>query len=230
MVNIQTYDVRYTETMGKGTFEVQVNIILTNTVNVKIISVKFYLYSYAGRLEILSDQTDDIDDGMSDRLFLKTLRVFYVTKPSVKPPSQVSFVTSKLFLPVRTGERSFESMSQTMFRIEAWLKVTGVSLLLLVLCMIFPRIRIPKLWVNPPPNLKGTPMHDFFKKNHINLCVFIDLGIPVYSVETVRFLYREPLKLGVDDKRTNYTCFNGTGKHYVTAIRLCTKNSGLRQS
>lgn len=70
----------------------------------------------------------------------------------------------------------------------------------------------------------------FFKKNHINLCVFIDLGIPVYSVETVRFLYREPLKLGVDDKRTNYTCFNGTGKHYVTAIRLCTKNSGLRQS
>lgn len=42
MVNIQTYDVRYTETMGKGTFEVQVNIILTNTVNFKIISVKFY--------------------------------------------------------------------------------------------------------------------------------------------------------------------------------------------
>lgn len=42
MVNIQTYDVRYTETMGKATFEVQVNIILTNTVNVKIISVKFY--------------------------------------------------------------------------------------------------------------------------------------------------------------------------------------------
>lgn len=28
MVNIQTYDVQYTETMGKGTFEVQVNISL----------------------------------------------------------------------------------------------------------------------------------------------------------------------------------------------------------
>lgn len=137
MVNIQTYDIRYTEIMG--------------------------------HLEILSDQTDDIDDGMSDRLFLKTLRVFYVTKPSVKPPPQVSFVTSKLFLPIRTGERSFESMSQTMFRIEAWLKVTG---------------------------------------------------IPVYNVETVRFLYREPLKLGVDDKRTNYTCFSGIGKYYVTAIRV----------
>lgn len=79
-----------------------------------------------GRLDILSDQTDDIDDGTLDRLFLKTLRVFYVTKPSTKPPPQISFVTSKLFLPVRTGERSFESMSQTMYRIEAWLKVTGL--------------------------------------------------------------------------------------------------------
>lgn len=82
-----------------------------------------------GRLDILSDQTDDIDDGTLDRLFLKTLRVFYVTKPSTKPPPQISFVTSKLFLPVRTGERSFESMSQTMYRIEAWLKVTGLYIL-----------------------------------------------------------------------------------------------------
>lgn len=65
-----------------------------------------------------------------------------------------------------------------------------------------------------------------FKTNHINLCVFIDLGIPVYSVETVRFLYREPLKLGVDDKRTNYTCFNGTGKYYVTAIRYVESIAG----
>nr|XP_022315782.1 uncharacterized protein LOC111119665 [Crassostrea virginica] len=137
MLNIQSYDVRYTENMG--------------------------------RLDILSDQTDDIDDGTLDRLFLKTLRVFYVTKPSTKPPPQISFVTSKLFLPVRTGEGSFESMSQTMYRIEAWLKVTG---------------------------------------------------IPVYNVETVRFLYRQPLRLGVDDSRSNYTCFRGTGKYFVTAVRL----------
>lgn len=41
----------------------------------------------------------------------------------------------------------------------------------------------------------------------------------MYNVETVRFLYREPLKLGVDDKRTNYTSFSGIGKYYVTAIR-----------
>ncbi|XP_056012775.1 uncharacterized protein LOC130052314 [Ostrea edulis] len=122
-----------------------------------------------GGLEILSELTDDIDDGMTDRLFLNTLRVFYVTAPKVPPPQPISFITSRLFLPVRTGERSFESMSQTMFRIEAWLKVTG---------------------------------------------------IPVYSVETVRFLYREPLKLGVDDTRTNYTSFKGVGKYYVTAVRV----------
>lgn len=51
-----------------------------------------------------------------------------------------------------------------------------------------------------------------------NLYAFIGKGIPVYNVETVRFLYREPLKLGVDDKRTNYTSFSGIGKYYVTAI------------
>lgn len=48
---------------------------------------------------------------------------------------------------------------------------------------------------------------------------FLKTGIPVYSVETVRFLYREPLKLGVDDTRTNYTSFKGVGKYYVTAVR-----------
>lgn len=183
------------------------------------------MYSNAGHLEILSDQTDDIDDGMSDCLFLKTLRVFYVTKPNVKPPPQVSFVTSKLFLPIRTGERSFESMSQTMFRIEAWLKVTGVSKFLPTSCMIFYH----ELYVTPSPQppshiAKRQPLQkniyiviSIFK--FYNLYAFIGKGIPVYNVETVRFLYREPLKLGVDDKRTNYTSFSGIGKYYVTAIR-----------
>lgn len=41
MVNIQTYDIRYTETMGKGTF---VNISVSNTITSKLfqISVKFH--------------------------------------------------------------------------------------------------------------------------------------------------------------------------------------------
>lgn len=44
MVNIQTYDIRYTETMGKGTFEEHVNISLSNTITSKLfqISVKFH--------------------------------------------------------------------------------------------------------------------------------------------------------------------------------------------
>lgn len=44
MVNIQTYDIRYTETMGKGTFEVHGNISLSNTITSKLfqISVKFH--------------------------------------------------------------------------------------------------------------------------------------------------------------------------------------------
>lgn len=127
--------------------------------------------SNAGHLEILSDQTDDIDDGMSDRLFLKTLRVFYVTKPSVKPPPQVSFVTSKLFLPIRTGERSFESMSQTMFRIEAWLKVTGVSKFLPTSCMIFYH----ELYVTPSPSPHPISQRDSPSKK-INILLYLYLN------------------------------------------------------
>lgn len=39
MVNIQTYDIRYTETMGKGTF---VNISVSNAIKLFQISVKFH--------------------------------------------------------------------------------------------------------------------------------------------------------------------------------------------
>lgn len=42
MVNIQTYDIRYTETMGKGTFVL--NISVSNAITSKLfqISVKFH--------------------------------------------------------------------------------------------------------------------------------------------------------------------------------------------
>ena len=34
-------------------------------------------------------------------------------------------VTSRLFLPARTGKRSFENMNRTMERLDVWLRVTG---------------------------------------------------------------------------------------------------------
>ncbi|XP_062599010.1 uncharacterized protein LOC134260481 [Saccostrea cucullata] len=102
---------------------------LPHQTGIKLVNIQTHEVRYTdklGQLDILSDLTDDFDDGMSERSFLQTLRVFYVMAPSAAPPPQISFITSRLFLPVRTGERSFETMSQTMFRIEAWLKVTGI--------------------------------------------------------------------------------------------------------
>ena len=34
-------------------------------------------------------------------------------------------VTSRLFLPAKTGKRSFENMNRTMERLDVWLRVTG---------------------------------------------------------------------------------------------------------
>lgn len=57
---------------------------------------------------------------------MQILRTFRVNGSSPRPfPPNLS---SKLFVPVRTGSRSFETMLQTMFRIEAWLRVTGLPI------------------------------------------------------------------------------------------------------
>lgn len=78
------------------------------------------------KITVTPDSTDDTISSYSQRRMARTLRVFY-TKPksSVTSPSAV---TSRLFLPARTGRRSFETMTQTMKRVEAWLRLTGVPI------------------------------------------------------------------------------------------------------
>ncbi|KAK3088229.1 hypothetical protein FSP39_016398 [Pinctada imbricata] len=137
VVNIQSYDVRYSESWGE--------------------------------FRIDTDSCDDFDSGMTDRMYLRTIRVFYVISSRVSPPAPVGFLSSKTFLPVRTGRRSFETMAQTMYRIEAWLKVTG---------------------------------------------------LPIFSVETVRFLLKESSASGADLSKSHYLCLKGVGLHFVTAIRV----------
>ena len=77
----------------------------------------------SGTLTVTSDSTDDKVSSYSERRLAKILRVFY-TK-SASGGAQPSIVTSRLFLPVRTGARKFECMTQTMERIDAWLRITG---------------------------------------------------------------------------------------------------------
>lgn len=54
----------------------------------------------------------------------RTIRIFHVTTPlSV---NSADTITARLFLPARTGHKTFETMTQTMSRIQAWLRVTGM--------------------------------------------------------------------------------------------------------
>lgn len=99
--------------------------------NFRVVNIQQYdakvsqdFYS-GGKLTISTDSGDEYQSTFSNRRMARTLRVFYVTSSS--PMSPCSLVTSRLFLPARTGRRSFETMTQTMERIDRWMKVTGAS-------------------------------------------------------------------------------------------------------
>jgi hypothetical protein len=89
----------------------------------------FNLLVTGGQLTVTSDSTDDSISSFSVRRMAHILRVFYTKSASSGVPP--SIVTSRLFLPARTGRRTFECMTQTMERIDAWLRVTGEYLILL---------------------------------------------------------------------------------------------------
>lgn len=82
--------------------------------------------SIADEIEISSDSTDDVISTFQDQRFARILRVFYTTSSAVRR-LPVNYISSRLFLPVRIGPKSFECMTQTMARIEAWLRVTGIQ-------------------------------------------------------------------------------------------------------
>lgn len=75
------------------------------------------------KLTVSPDSTDDMVSSFSQRRMARTLRVFHI-KSSLAVTSP-NTITSRLFLPARTGRRSFETMTQTMDRVDAWLRCTG---------------------------------------------------------------------------------------------------------
>ncbi|GFO42146.1 hypothetical protein PoB_006865100 [Plakobranchus ocellatus] len=80
-------------------------------------------------LELNTDSTDDFDFPMFQTSKLRFLRVFYTSAPSVSSFMHTA-LTTRLFPPVRLnkGKKRFESMVETMARIDAWLKVTGLPI------------------------------------------------------------------------------------------------------
>ncbi|XP_062599009.1 uncharacterized protein LOC134260480 [Saccostrea cucullata] len=136
----------------------------------RIVNIQTHISKYRevmGEVDVLSNDTDDFVFGTAEGKQLQIIRIFKVNGSSTNsfPPG----LSTKLFLPVRTGPKSFENMQQTMYRIEAWLRATGV---------------------------------------------------PVYTVDTVSYLFKQHSPLGVDNSKSNVISPAGVGKHFVTAIRV----------
>ncbi|XP_045181889.2 uncharacterized protein LOC123540686 [Mercenaria mercenaria] len=97
---------------------------------VRIVNIQQYdaiINNSFSSVEVCSDSTDDFISTFLDQRFTRTLRVFY-TKSSAVRGLPANYITSRLFLPARTGPKSFECMTQTMDRIDAWLRVTGLPI------------------------------------------------------------------------------------------------------
>ncbi|OWF54656.1 hypothetical protein KP79_PYT04382 [Mizuhopecten yessoensis] len=108
----------------------RVSTWIPNQTGVRIVNLQtqYTKYSeYNGEVRVASDSTDDYVTNLADRKLMKIMRVFFVTRPGPGPP-QIGHLSCRTFLPVRKSRADFESMSETMFRITAWLKVTGMQI------------------------------------------------------------------------------------------------------
>lgn len=120
VVNFQTLFPKYTD--YRGTLQ-HVSSFATYMYFSASWTFVYVLFCYLGELDVHSNETDDFVSGTLRRKQMQITRIFKVSGGSPKPlPDTLS---SKLFVPVRTGPRSFETMLQTMYRIEWWLRVTG---------------------------------------------------------------------------------------------------------
>ncbi|XP_069119390.1 uncharacterized protein [Argopecten irradians] len=108
----------------------RVSAWIPNQQGIRIVNLQtqYIKYSeYNGEVKVASDSTDDYVTNFTDRKMLKVMRVFYVTRPGPPSPS-MGHLSIRTFLPVRKSRKDFETMSETMFRITAWLKVTGMQI------------------------------------------------------------------------------------------------------
>ncbi|WAR31388.1 LOW QUALITY PROTEIN: hypothetical protein MAR_033973 [Mya arenaria] len=83
--------------------------------------------TFDNELKVETDSTDDAVWAFKDRRLAKTLRVFQVTSGGQAVAQQPNHINSRLFLPARMGPKVFESMTQTMDRVDFWLRVTGAN-------------------------------------------------------------------------------------------------------
>lgn len=108
----------------------QLGVWLANTRGIRVVNIQAFnarVWTSFENAEIMSDCTDEMQASFMDRDYIRIIRVFYTTGSQIQLPPITNF-GSRLFLPVRIGRTTFEGMAQTMYRIEAWLRLTGVPI------------------------------------------------------------------------------------------------------
>ncbi|KAL5011523.1 hypothetical protein ScPMuIL_010074 [Solemya velum] len=95
----------------------------TKILNIQSQDVRMHTTFLTDEVEIEHDSTDQIESTLATKNWIKVIRVFHTKAPNVPP---LQYLTSRLFVPLRIGVRTFETMSQTMYRINAWLNITGL--------------------------------------------------------------------------------------------------------
>ncbi|XP_045182533.2 uncharacterized protein LOC123541053 isoform X4 [Mercenaria mercenaria] len=96
-------------------------------VNIQQFDARVHQSHVGTSLHISSDSTDHVIDTHSERRMARALRVIHVTTPLTI--NSANTATDRLFLPARTGHKTFETMTQTMERVQAWLRLTDVPVL-----------------------------------------------------------------------------------------------------
>ncbi|RUS71014.1 hypothetical protein EGW08_021226 [Elysia chlorotica] len=98
--------------------------------NVETREAKFSsFFNIGGQIDIDTDSTDDFDIPAYESSRLRFLRVFYTSAVSETTSYDNVALISRIFPPARCkGENRYETMMQTMVRIDAWLRVTGLPM------------------------------------------------------------------------------------------------------
>ncbi|KAK3791451.1 hypothetical protein RRG08_046603 [Elysia crispata] len=99
-------------------------------VNIETREAKYStFFDMGGQLDIDTDSTDDFDIPAFESNRVRFLRVFFISAASGVTSYANTALTARTFPPVRCkGENRYETMTQTMARIDAWLKATGLPI------------------------------------------------------------------------------------------------------
>ncbi|XP_076454668.1 uncharacterized protein LOC143289546 [Babylonia areolata] len=83
-----------------------------------------FTHGFGQPVSIEDESTDDFVTSLKEQHLVRFLRVFYVTAPEMTS-YQATVLTSRLFVPAGLGGRRFETMAQTLARVNAWLGIVG---------------------------------------------------------------------------------------------------------